>query len=123
MKTVPLGSVEWFMKGALRVGGIAGGGYVLTAGSAELARVGMPVMGGRLILLVEVLNCGRVAGPRDVEDDFEDDVEVSLSFSEVDWVVVAARAVVVVVWGGGLRAVVVVGFGSSCFSVVVAGFG
>jgi hypothetical protein len=43
MKTVPSGRVEWFMKGALRVGGMVGGGYAGISVLTVLERVGKSV--------------------------------------------------------------------------------
>jgi hypothetical protein len=66
MKTVPSGRVEWFMKGALRVGGIVGGGYVGISVLTVLETDGMSVGRAREIL---VLNCGSVRGSADDEGD------------------------------------------------------
>ncbi len=73
MKTVPSGRVEWFMKGALWVGGIVGAGYSGIAVSTVLERLGMPVfsLGGPEVVLE--LRPGIFV--RDVEDD-EDDEDV-----------------------------------------------
>jgi hypothetical protein len=72
MKTVPSGRVEWFMKGALRVGGIDGGGYVGISVLTVFVTDGMSVGRVREIL---VLNCGSVWGSADDEgDDVGDDV-------------------------------------------------
>lgn len=65
MKTVPSGRVEWFMKGALLVGGIPGGGWV---GITPRETVGIL---GRMLSVVEVLrpgSGGRVLGDEDDED-------------------------------------------------------
>jgi len=71
MKTVPSGRVEWFMKGALWVGGIVGAGYSGTAVSTVLETLGMPVfsLGGPAVVVV--LRPGMFV--REVEDEDEDD--------------------------------------------------
>ncbi len=99
MKTVPSGRVEWFMKGALWVGGIVGAGYSGIAESTVLERVGMPVasLGGPAVVLE--LRPGILT--LDVEDEDEDDVVravvvVDVCFCGSGLVVVTWRAVVVV---------------------------
>jgi hypothetical protein len=115
MKTVPSGRVEWFMKGALRVGGMVGAGYSGILVSTVLVAVGMPVCMDRLPVDVLLLRAG--SGGAELEADDVDDFDVSELDSSAFWVdvwraVVVCAGVVLVV-----RAVVVVGF---CLAVVVA---
>ena len=129
MKTVPSGRVEWFMKGALCVGGMVGAGYSGTLVSTVLESEGRP---GSLPIEVELLlrpgSGGVVVGVVDVEGDEVEDDGFSSSFELVDsvvgggcwrgvvvvrvcWGVVVvggAARVLVVVWAGGLFLVVAV---------------
>lgn len=110
MKTVPSGRVEWFMKGALRVGGIVGGGYVGTSVLTPFETDGMSVGRVREIL---VLNCGSVRGSADDDegDDVGDDVRsccVLVEGSRAEVVSVCCRlgSSLVLVGAGALFSVV-----------------
>jgi len=111
---VPSGRVEWFIKGALRVGGIAGGGYVGIVVSTVLERLGISV--GRTTEVELVLKPGSVGrGPVDVEEGGAvDDVFWSCVVVEV----VSRADVVVFCCAGGLEVVVAAG-ALSPLSVVV----
>jgi hypothetical protein len=105
MKTVPSGSVEWFIKGAFWVGGIVGGGYSgISVEMVVLVRLGM---GGRVPcdVVEEEPRPGRVGMGLD------DDTDVVVRW-DVVWV-----APVVVVWDVCWAVVVV---GVSGVSVVVS---
>jgi hypothetical protein len=107
------------MNGALRVGGIVGGGYVGTSVLTVLETLGIPVFKVREVVVVR-------SGISVVE---RDDDEVVVRAGGVEVVVGLARSVVVGVVRVCCGAVVVgsvvssVGVGSFCFSVVVAGAG
>ncbi len=78
MKTVPSGRVEWFMNGALWVGGMVGAGYSGMLVSTVLERLGIP---GILVAEpVVVLRGGSVSEEDDVERDDEDDDEDVVCF-------------------------------------------
>jgi hypothetical protein len=112
MKTVPSGRVEWFMKGALRVGGIDGGGYVGISVLTVFEAFGMSV---GTVRVVEVLSCGSVRGSADDEGD---DVGADVLSSSV-LVEGGLRAEVVsVCCAGGLGASLVLVTAGGLFSVV-----
>jgi hypothetical protein len=79
MKTVPSGRVEWFMKGALRVGGMVGGGYAGISVLTVLERVGKSV--GRTTVGVLVLRPG--SGGALVDDDRDDTVRDDVCCAEL----------------------------------------
>lgn len=100
MNTVPSGSVEWFMKGALWVGGTVGGGYSGISVSAVLETLGMFVGTTRreeeVVVVVVLPRPGSVGRGLDVVDDEDEDED-----DEVSSVVVVCCSVVVVAGGGG----------------------
>lgn len=69
MKTVPSGSVDCLMKGALATGGGDGGGYVGIELSTVLERVGSPVRSDSDCVVV--VRPGRSVGSADVEVELE----------------------------------------------------
>jgi hypothetical protein len=98
MKTVPSGSVDCLMKGALAVGGGEGAGYVGIELSTVLERVGSPVRSDSDCVVV--VSAGRVFESADVEVELEilgRDVVVCCVCWPVDVVLCALSVAVAVV--------------------------